>query len=144
MADARIESLDRFWALVNERRYDEAAELYLPDATVNLAGRVANGRDEIRREIEEFVSSFPDIVYAPGERIVDGDTIAEAWSATATHGGPFMGRPPTGARIRLDALTVYRFGGELVSADRTYLDMTQVLLKTGVLASARGDRGEAA
>jgi predicted ester cyclase len=138
MREQRIAALDRFWSLVNERSYEEAAELYLPDATVNLAGRIASGRDAIRGEIEEFVSSFPDIKYRPRERVVDGDTVVEDWTATGTQDGPFMGRPPTGAAIRLDAVTIYRFDGELVAEDRTYLDMTQVLLRTGVLSSGKG------
>jgi predicted ester cyclase len=143
MGETRIAGLDRFWSLVNERRFEEAAELYLPDASVNLAGRVATGREAIRREIEEFVASFPDIEYRPGERLVDGDTVVEEWSAAATHGGPFMGQPPSGASIRLHAITVYRFEGELVAGDRTYLDMTPVLLRTGVLATRPREGGDA-
>jgi steroid delta-isomerase-like uncharacterized protein len=144
MSDSRVAALDRFWSLVNERAFDDAIELYLPDATVNLAGRIASGRDAIRRELTEFVGSFPDIRYQPGERLVDGDAVVEPWTATGTHGGVFMGRPASGASIRLDAITVYQFDGELVASDRTYLDMTQVLLRTGVLSARPKDDGKTA
>jgi predicted ester cyclase len=137
MSAERTAALDRFWSLVNERAFEDAAAIYRPDATVNLAGRVASGRDAIRGEIEEFVASFPDIEYKPGRRFVDGDIVVEEWTAAATHGGEFMGRQPTGAPVRLHAVTIYRFDGELVAEDRTYLDMTQLLLKTGVLAAGK-------
>jgi hypothetical protein len=55
-----------------------------------------------------------------------------------------MGRPASGASIRLDAITVYQFDGELVASDRTYLDMTQVLLRTGVLSARPKDDGKTA
>jgi steroid delta-isomerase-like uncharacterized protein len=134
MSASRIAVLDRFWSLVNEREFDRAVELYAPDAEVNLAGRIASGRDAIRGELMDFVSSFPDVEYRPGERLVDGDTVVEAWTAKGTHGGVFLGQPASGASIRLDAITVYRFDGDVVTADRTYLDMTQVLVRTGVLS----------
>jgi predicted ester cyclase len=136
MGDARIAALDRFWELANARDFESAAKLYQPDATVDLAGRVARGRTEIARELASFVVSFPDLRYRTGERFVDGDVIVEEWMASGTHTVVFSGRPPTGASIRLDAITLYRFQGELVSSDRTYLDMSQVLLRTGVLKRA--------
>ena len=134
MADPRVAALDHFWALVNTRELDRAVELYAPDATVSLAGRIATGRAEIQRELAEFISSFPDIVYSPGDRIIGDGQIVEEWSARGTHGSLFMGRPATSAAVSIHAVTIYEFHGTEVWRDRTYLDMAPLLLRTGVLA----------
>ena len=44
--------------------------------------------------------------------IVDGDLVGLRWTWQATHSGPFLGMPPTGARVSIDGydLIVVRDG----------------------------------
>jgi predicted ester cyclase len=126
-------ALDRFWQLVNARDIDHAVELYQPQASVDLAGRISVGREAIAAELRSFIDAFPDIVYSPGRRLSGESSIVEEWTGRGTHTAMFMGRPPTGSKVSIHAVTIYDFDGALVASDRTYLDLSALLLRTGVV-----------
>lgn len=127
-------TLDRFWELVNQRKLDEAMQLYSESATIDLVGRKATGRAAIQAELQTFIDAFPDIEYRVVRRSGAGDVVVEEWTASGTHSGSFMGTQPTGANIVMNAVTIYEFKDGEVADDRTYADMTRILLTTGVLS----------
>jgi steroid delta-isomerase-like uncharacterized protein len=139
MGDQRklAQILDSFWEHVNNRELDEAAALYAEDATLDLAGRKAAGRQAVKAEFSGFIAAFPDIKYSVLRRYYDGDVVVEEWKAEGTHGGEFLGTKPTGESISLSAVTIYEFRGSLIQDDRSYLDMTRVMVTTGVLSRNR-------
>lgn len=134
-AQQNAQRLDDFWGHVNARDFDAAMGFYRPDAVLTMVGREISGLDAIRNELVVFVEAFPDARYEPGRRSADatGDVVVEEWSVRGTHQGPFMGHPPTGARVGFDAVTIYEFEDGLIRHDRTYTDMSRLLLGTGVL-----------
>jgi steroid delta-isomerase-like uncharacterized protein len=135
MTQRNLERLDDFWRHVNAREFDAAMAFYGPDAVLTMLGRELSGLNAIKNELVVFVEAFPDAFYEPRARSADptGDVIVEEWSVRGTHLGPFMGHPPTGARVGFDAVTIYEFEDGLIRRDRTYADMSRVLLGTGVL-----------
>jgi steroid delta-isomerase-like uncharacterized protein len=134
-AERHIALLDRLWQLVNDREFDAAVAMYTPDAVLDMVGREVRGHEGIRRELADFAAAFPDSRNVPGRRIADasGNLVVEEWSVRGTHQGPFLGHPPTGQKAGFDAVTIYEFADGLIARDRTYADMTRLMLRTGVL-----------
>lgn len=137
MVSGREAQLEAFWEALGREDFDGAAALYAPEASLDLSGLKLGGRAAVRKHMETFRRSFPDMSYTIHHReTLPGDRVLEEWSCSGTHGGEFMGRPPSGAAVRLSAATVYEFEGDHVARERSYMDMSRTMLKTGVLAKA--------
>ncbi|MQA81827.1 MAG: hypothetical protein GEV10_25715 [Streptosporangiales bacterium] len=137
MVNGRAARLAQFWDDMQRSDFGHAAEIYAADATVDLSGLELHGRDAVREHMESFRRSFPDVSYTVHHRAeLPGDKVIEEWSCVATHDGEFMGRPASGNSVRLNAATVYEFEGEHVTRERSYMDTSRTMLKTGVLQKA--------
>ncbi len=108
---------------------------HAPDGiVVSPTGGVLEGRPDIERIYRVWFKAFPDLVFANEDVIVDGDRVALVCRVSGTHGGEFFGVPPTGRRIELPAVFVYRLGADgLIAHERRVLDFTGVLVQVGVL-----------
>jgi predicted ester cyclase len=91
-------------------------------------------RETWRRAIGMYRSAFPDSRVTYDELIVSGDTVVGRWSATATHTGQLPGVGPTGKRINMGGITIYRFeAGRIVEAWEQ-LDMLGMWQQIGVVS----------
>jgi predicted ester cyclase len=101
---------------------------------VSPTGGVLEGRSEIERIYRVWFTAFPDLIFSNEDVIVDGLQIALLCRVSGTHGGEFFGVPPTGRRIEMPAVFVYRLNREgLIEHERRVLDFTGVLIQVGVL-----------
>ena len=111
-----------------------AADHHRDGVVVSPTGGVLEGRDEIERIYRVWFNAFPDLVFTNEDLIVDDQRVALLCHVTGTHGGEFFGVPPTGRRIEIPAVFVYRIGAEdLIEHERRVLDFTGVLVQVGVL-----------
>lgn len=88
-------------------------EIYAPDFVAHMPkgwGRSEprNGHDGIRRAIERLRTGFPDWCEHIDDMVIDGDKVAVRYHSTATHLGPFGTRPPTGRKLVVDELSIFR------------------------------------
>jgi predicted ester cyclase len=119
-------------------RAGDAARLtsdHAPNGIVlSPTGGVLEGRTEIERIYRVWFSAFPDLVFANEDIIIDDLRVALLSRVSGTHGGEFFGVPPTGRRIEMPAVFVYRLNAEgLIEHERRVLDFTGVLVQVGVL-----------
>ena len=61
-----------------------------------------------RRWIAPFLESFPDVHMETVELVAEGERVVGRFRCSATHTGPWRGRPPTGRRFE-DVDEVYFF-----------------------------------
>jgi len=74
-------------------------------------------REAWRRAISRYRSAFPDSHVTFDELTVCGDIVVGRWSATGTHTGSMPGVAPTGKRIAIGGITLYRIAdGKIVEA----------------------------
>lgn len=73
------------------------------------------GRDGIRELFTMFREAFSDLQFAVEDMVAEGDRVAARITVRGTHDGPFMGIPPTGNSIAVEAIDFMRFAeGKLV------------------------------
>lgn len=102
------------------------------------------GIDGFQRDHQRpFLEAFPD--RAGGNhraRIADGAYVASTgWpSLRATHRGPYLGVPATGAAITMTVMDWWRRDGNLLAENWVFIDMPALFLQLGrdLLAEARG------
>ena len=69
---------------------------------------LAEGIEGIRRAFGVFHDAFPDTRHEIHDLVAEGDRVVCRMSATATHTGEIMGVAPTGKKVQLEAITIYR------------------------------------
>ena len=77
-----------------------------------------------------FITAFPDLKHTVHESIAKGNFVVQRETLSGTHNGTFQGIPPTGKKIELSAICMWRFSnGKIVEywADSDMLGMMQQL-----------------
>lgn len=96
-------------------------------------------RETWRRAIGMYRSAFPDSHVAYDDLIVSGDTVVGRWSATATHTGELPGVGPTGKRIKIGGITIYRIEASKIVEAWEQMDMLGMWQQIGVVSLPRHD-----
>ncbi|HZS02331.1 MAG TPA: ester cyclase [Chloroflexota bacterium] len=92
-------------ALLAPTFVDHAAEL----------GGGASDAAGFKEQVREFRAAFPDGKTQIDDLIAEGDKVVLRWTDGGTHRGPFMGVAPTGKRVTLTGIDIYRIAdGKIV------------------------------
>ena len=131
-----LEERQRHWAA---RDGDLPAGQHAIDGTVHspMFGKLS-GRAAIAGSYHRLFEAFPDWSLNPDELIIDGDRVAQPFSATATHVGEFMGLAGTKRRCQIQGVRLMRFADGLIADERRLYDFTMLLMQIGVLRSKPG------
>ena len=100
---------------------------------VSPTGGVLEGRDAIERVYRVWLTAFPDLVFLHEDLIIDDDRVAALCRVAGTHGGEFFGVAPTGRRMEITAVFIYRLQNGLIAHEIRVLDFTGLLVQVGVL-----------
>lgn len=111
--DAATALYERYLARCNEHRFEELGEFV--SEHVSGSGPV-DGLAAYTNGVKAVGAAFPDYHWDLQQRLVDGDTIAARLVGRGTHTAPFSGIAPTGRRIQVQELVVYRIAdGKIVN-----------------------------
>lgn len=69
----------------------------------------SDGREGVKEVIRSLREAFPDFAFTIEELIGVEDKVWVRLTARGTNLGSFMGRPPTGRKISVDAIDIVRF-----------------------------------
>lgn len=126
----------QYWAA---RDADGLASSNATDGTVvSPMFKQVRGREAIATSYRRLFETFPDWGFESEALIIDGDRVAQPFSASATHVGEFMGLPGTGRRFQVQGVRLFRLADELIQEERRVYDFTALLIQIGVLRSKPG------
>jgi predicted ester cyclase len=74
-----------------------------------------DGHDGIRKAIERLRVGFPDWREHVQDVLIDGDKVAVRYFSTGTNLNSFEGNPPTGQKICVDELSIFRIANGRVA-----------------------------
>src|ERR1700709_778711 len=69
------------------------------------------GAENLVGLLRGFIGALPDLNAQEQDIVAQGDMVAVRYVVEATHEGDLLGIAPTGARVRWDAVDVYRLRG---------------------------------
>ena len=111
--EARHKAAARRWTEELWGRGDRAVadEIVAPDYVRHDAGDPfpARGPEDVKRLVAMLRAMLPDLRLEIEDLIVAGDTVVTRYTGTATDTRGYLGRPPTGRRIRTPAIQIFRF-----------------------------------
>jgi steroid delta-isomerase-like uncharacterized protein len=97
------------------------------------------GRAGLGDVLAGMFAAFPDLRWTPQDMIAEHDRVMAFSTWTGTHRGAFMGIPPTGRSVTVEAWTLDRFrDGQLVES-RIIMDVAGLLTQLGVIPAPAGD-----
>jgi len=126
---------DELW---NERNLVVADELIAEDATNYDTGVVPMpfGPEEMKGTVRMVTAAFPDNRHEVDEVMVDGDRVVLRCTLKGTHEGPFMGIPPTGRKIEVTEIHMYRLADGKAVEHRVGRDVLGAMRQLGIIADA--------
>ena len=78
-------------------------------------GAETKGLEELRNHIRNHRQAFPDWAEEIKQIIAEGDLVVTHFLSTGTNTGIFMGNPPTGKKIHVNEMSIYRIAdGKIV------------------------------
>jgi len=126
-------------AVWRTRNPGELAATHTPDGIVfsPMFGELHGGQ-AIADSYAALFRSFPDWESVSHEILVDGDRVADHFTATATHVGEFMGLAGTHRQAKIDGVRLCQMKDGLILRERRIYDFTALLIQIGVLKTKPG------
>lgn len=101
-------------ALWNESNFAVIDDLLARDYDGH-SSTVIRGPDGAMAFIPVARAAFPDYRLEVLDQIAEGDKVATRWKLVGTHEGPFQGAAPSGRRVEMTGITIFRLAdGRLV------------------------------
>ena len=127
--------MQRFVQFINTADAKMATELVSAEAIFFVPGRPdpVRGPAGYLEIINMMRSGFPDIQWTLEETIAEGDKIVARYTMRGTHKGNFMGVPPAGKKIAVQALNIYRFSNGQIIEEQGQPDLLGLLQQIGGL-----------
>lgn len=123
----------------NDRDFDRGLAVLADDAVwTNLpTGDTFHGRNEFRRNFEQWATAFPDGRCEDVHVIGSDDYVVVEFIGRGTNSGPLRSPqgevPPTGRRVEVPFCDVLRMEHGLITNGRSYFDMATMMRQLGLM-----------
>jgi steroid delta-isomerase-like uncharacterized protein len=125
----------------DQRKLEIVDEIFAPDFTLHdpdLPG-AERGPEGIKRIVRTFVDAFPDLEVSLDDEMSSGDKVITRWTARGTQQGELMGIAPTGNRIDVTTISIWRVAdGKIAEAWLVY-DAFGMMQQLGLAPSREGN-----
>lgn len=119
-----------------QNRHDIGAleKLFSPDYTdhSNISTLPAS-LDGTKQFFTMLFTAFPDIHVTLHDQVAEGDKVVTRKTFHGTHRGEFMGIAPTGKKIAVDVIDIFRFAGGKITDHWAVADMLGLKQQLGVV-----------
>lgn len=122
----------------DQRRLEVIEEIFAPDFILHdpdLPGG-ARGPEGIKRVVETFVGGFPDLQVTLDDELSSGDKVVTRWTSRGTHQGELMGIAPTGNRVEVTAVGIWRVADGKIAEAWLVFDALGMMQQLGVASSS--------
>jgi predicted ester cyclase len=130
--DSRVR--DFFRRVWNERDYAAAGRLYA-ETFSNPAAPGVSGAAAKTMFIRSYHQAFPDLTVTIEDLVTADRVVAVRYVAAGTDLGGFRGRPPTGRRVTIWAVSFLRFDGDRVVSEWVGADYLGLFEQLGTVTS---------
>lgn len=94
---------------------------------------VIRGPDGAMEFVPRLRHAFPDFKFSIKDQIAEGDKVATRWTICGTHEGEFQGVPPSGKRIEMTGITIFRIANGKLIDGWTNEDIFSMLQQIGAV-----------
>ncbi len=120
---------------LNDLLYDDLSRFFAPDFRwIGNAGcGIKYGIEEFKRNwVLPFRAAFNDKTVVDEARLAEGEWMAAFGHISATHCGDFMGVSPTGKRVEIRYMDIWRVQNGKITDNWVMVDFASVLQQLGI------------
>lgn len=121
--------LDELW---NRGNFAVVDELLASDYDGH-SSTVVRGPEGAVAFIPTVHAAFPDFQFKILDQIAEGDKVATRWKLSGTHEGAFQGAPPSGKRVEMTGITIFRVADGRLIEGWTNEDLLGMLQQIGAI-----------
>ena len=122
----------------DQRRLEVADEIFASDFTLHdpdLPGGV-HGPEGMKHVVQTFVDAFPDLQVSLDDEFSSGEKVVTRWTSRGTHQGELMGIAPSGNRLEVTAVGIWRVADGKIAEAWVVFDALGMMQQLGVASSA--------
>jgi steroid delta-isomerase-like uncharacterized protein len=120
--------------LFGPAQLDEYLKLYAVDSQLHfLPPGLPQGREGARLFYQALFTAFDDVRLTILDMIGEGDRVALRFGLEGTHRAEFLGVPPSGRRVTVEGITMFRFEGSECVERWTQSNLTAVLQQSAAV-----------
>ena len=90
-------------------------------------------REGFRQIQATFRAAFPDVHLTIEDEFADGDYVIQRGYGTGTHQGEFNGIPPSGKKIKLNVIHIWRFANGMAVENWVQIDALGLMQQIGAI-----------
>jgi len=79
-------------------------------------------------------NAVPDQHWTIEAMVAEGELVATHWRTSGTQRGEFLGVAPTGKRIALQGMDLFRLAGDRIAELRRFFDLMEVMQQLGAMS----------
>jgi predicted ester cyclase len=83
--------------------------------------------------VETFVDAFPDLQVSLADELSSGEKVVTRWTSRGTHQGELMGIAPTGNRVEVTAVGIWRVAEGKIAEAWLVFDALGMMQQLGVV-----------
>lgn len=121
-----------FAEALNTKNVDLFDTFIAPDY-INHNPAVAPGLAGVKAFFSSWLAAFPDTRVVVEDTLASGDSVVGRYTYTATHTGAFLGIPPTGNRITMRSIDIWRVRDGKFVEHWDELNLLEVFQQLGVI-----------
>lgn len=120
--------------IFNKRNLAAVDDFISPQYVLHAASEGPSpGRDAIRDSIARYLAGFPDLRISIDQILAEDDKVVGVFTFTGAHDGELFGLPPTGRRISVRQIAVYRIEEGKVVEEWEVSDQLGLMQQLGAL-----------
>ncbi|MBI2304985.1 MAG: ester cyclase [Chloroflexi bacterium] len=127
----------RYLDLFNQGNLEGLSEVVLPTVVDHYsASGVATGLEGLKQTLSQFRRSFPDMYVTIEDIVAEGDIVVVRCTGRGTHRGDFAGIRPTGKRVTVPIIAIYRIANGKITDRWNIADSLAMIQQLGTVAEA--------
>jgi steroid delta-isomerase-like uncharacterized protein len=116
------------WSKGNIDRIDD---VYAEDFVGHFPAGTVRGRGGLRDRVIAHRTAFPEWTETVEDMIADGDRVAVRFTTGGTNLGSFLGNPPTGNRVEISEVAIFKLSDGRIVEQWVYPDMRSMQRQLG-------------
>ena len=110
---------------------DLISDVYSEDFVGHFPAGTVHGREGVLARVMGHRTAFPDWTEEVEDTIVENDRVVIRFTSRGTNLGEFLGKPPTGNRIEISEVAIFRLSDGKVVEQWVYPDMRSLQRQLG-------------
>ena len=115
--------------------------LFADDFVGHFPAATLHGRLALVNQVKAHRSAFPDWTEEVEDTIAEGDRVAVRFTSHGTNLGEFLGNPPTGNRVAISEVAIFRLSNGRIVEQWVYPDLLSLQRQLSKKAQKRSPSG---